>query len=190
MPVLLERIWYEMIGGEYLEILRPPIRQPRNRLAQNKEEALTRAVELAAKRLQHSRQEMNDPELILVVIDADQDPACQLGPKMRDIAQEARRDQNISCVLAVVEFESWFVAGAASLAEYLNLDQDGILPEDPEGQRLGKGWIEKRFQGVKYSETIDQTKLTAKMDLKICRNRSPSFDKLCRELEKAASRAA
>jgi predicted ATPase len=37
---------------------------------------------------------------------------------------------------------------------------------------------------VKYSETIDQPAMTADMDLSLCRRRSPSFDKLCRELEK------
>lgn len=57
------------------------------------------------------------------------------------------------------------------------------MPQDPESQRLGKGWIERRFKGVKYSERVDQPKMTAKLDLNMCRDNSPSFDKLCRELE-------
>ena len=40
--------------------------------------------------------------------------------------------------------------------------------------------------GAKYSESIDQAKLTAHMDLSLCRTRAPSFDKLCRELERFA----
>jgi len=36
----------------------------------------------------------------------------------------------------------------------------------------------------RYAETIDQVRLTTAMDLNLCRSRSKSFDKLCRELEK------
>lgn len=36
--------------------------------------------------------------------------------------------------------------------------------------------------GTKYSETQDQPRMTAQMDLALCRRRCPSFDKLCREL--------
>ena len=68
--------------------------------------------------------------------------------------------------------------------EYLDLDDDRELPEDPEADRSGKGWIEKRFKAVKYSETVDQPKLTAGLDLRLCRKRSPSFDELCRDLER------
>jgi hypothetical protein len=187
LPVLLERVWREIIKGEYIEVLRPPIRQPRNRLALNKDDALKNAVELAAKKLHHSRTALSDPELILILIDADSDPACLLAPKMLQAAQGARKDKNIACVLAVIEYETWFVASAASLGEFLNLDKDLELPKDPELQKLGKGWIQKRFKAGRYSESIDQTKLTAKMDLKMCREKSLSFDKLCRDLEKMAS---
>jgi hypothetical protein len=67
------------------------------------------------------------------------------------------------------------------LTDHLTLDNDP--PADPEQQRCGKGWIEHRFKGPKYSETVDQPRLTAAMDLHLCRQHSPSFDKLCRELE-------
>lgn len=187
LPVLLERVWYDMIQGEYIEVLRPPIRQPRNRLAHNKDDALKNAVELAAKKLHHSRTASSDPEWILILIDADNDPPCQLGPDMLKTAQEARSDKRISCVLSVVEYETWFVASAASLSEFLDLGHDAELPKDPEAQKLGKGWIQKRFKSGRYSESIDQAKLTARMDLDLCRERSLSFDKLCRDLEKMAS---
>ncbi len=123
--------------------------------------------------------------MILILIDADADCARELGPKLLDIARESRRDKSISCVLAVVEYETWFVACATSLAELLNLG-DGELPTDPESHKMGKGWIERRFKGLKYSETVDQPKMTARMDLQMCRARSPSFDKLCRDMEQAA----
>lgn len=184
LPILLERLWYELFRLDYIEIIRPPIRQPRDRLAQNKDDALTRAVGLAAAKL-GAAQQSTDPELILILIDADEDRACELGPKLLELARDSRPDKNISCVLAVVEYETWFVASASSLTEFLNLD-DEVLPSKPEADGMGKGWVEKRFRGVKYSETVDQPKMTAKMDLQTCRDRSPSFDKLCRDLEQVA----
>ena len=52
LPILLERLWYELLQRhESIEIVRPPIRQPRDRLARNKDDALTRAVALAAAKL-------------------------------------------------------------------------------------------------------------------------------------------
>lgn len=183
VPILLQRIWTELIQGEHIDTLRPPIRQPRDRLAKNKDDALVKAVGLAAAKLK-AYSDWTDPELILILIDADKDAPCILGPELLQIAQDARGDKTIACVTANVEYETWFVAAAESLVDYLDLDQDRESPEDPEADRLGKGWIQRRFKGVKYSETVDQPKLTAKFDLRMCRDGSPSFDKLCRDLER------
>lgn len=184
LPILLERVWYEMIRGEFIDVLRPPIRQPRDRLAQNKEDALSRAVALAAAKLR-ATSNSTDPELILILIDADDDLPCVLGPRLLQIARQSRRDKNISCVIANVEYETWFVASANSLQGFLELG-DELPPVDPETQQLGKGWIQKRFKNASYSEAVDQAKLTASMDILVCREKSPSFNKFCRDLEKAS----
>jgi hypothetical protein len=80
-------------------------------------------------------------------------------------------------------YETWFVAAAESLQEYLMLRPGEQVPPNPDAARLGKGWIKQRIRGGKYSETADQAALTSAMDLSLCRTRSHSFDKLCRELE-------
>jgi len=183
VPILLERIWRELLGGEYLAVQRPAIRQPRDRLAQNKDATLSKVIELASRKLAQCLDNLDDPELILVLVDADDDLPCVLAPHMLEIATQARSDKRISVVLAAVEFETWFVAAAESLGEFLDLSKDSELPHDPEVAKLGKRWIEKRFLGVRYSETADQAKFTARMDLQACRDKSRSFDKLCRELE-------
>lgn len=172
--ILLTRIWIEVLGGEYLEVLKP-IRQPRSKLVRKQE--LTRAINLAMLKLGASTS--NDPSLVLVMLDADDDLPCVLGPDLLTIAHESRRDADISCVVVNVEYETWFVASAESLTKYLEV---GDIPAAPEDQRCGKAWIEKRYRGAKYSETVDQPAMTAAMDLERCRSRSPSFDKLCREL--------
>jgi hypothetical protein len=175
--ILLERIWWEILQGDFVRVL-PAIRWPRSELIQARE--LETAIQFAVKKLDQS-QSGTDRRLILVLLDADDDLPCVLGPQLTEMARGRRQDVDITCVVANVEYESWFVAAAPSLGMDLKLEP-GELERKPEQDRLGKGWIEKRFRGT-YKETVDQPALTAKMDLALCRSRSPSFDKLCRELE-------
>lgn len=175
---LLQRIWSELLDGDYVDVVKP-IRWSRGRLVQGSE--LGRAVDLATLKLREAQPQ--ERGMVLILVDADEDLPCELGPGLLREALERRPDVDISCVVANVEYETWFIAAASSLGEYLDLDESAI-PPDPEGQRAGKAWVQKRFRGVKYSETVDQPAMTMKMDLSLCRRRSASFDKLCRELEK------
>ena len=122
--------------------------------------------------------------LILILVDAEED--CQklgpLGPLLLERAKKARGDADIACVIANVMYETWLVAAAESLGKYLDLGGVAV-PADPEGERCGKGWIKQRMKSGKYTETADQAALTAAMDLRLCRKRCCSFDKLCRELK-------
>jgi hypothetical protein len=178
--ILLERLWLEL-GGEYVEILKP-IRSHRTKMTQSPD--LERALGLAVLKLRESLSP--DPRLILILLDADEDLACILGPDLLSRARTHRGDADISCVVATVEYETWFVAAAESLQDFLDLS-DGAVPEAPEASRSGKAWIQRRFKGLKYSPTVDQPSMTRRMDLRQARHRSPSFDKLCRELEKRMS---
>lgn len=185
--MLLDRVWREICGGTQVDVLRP-IREKRNRLGANKDGALSRAV-LLASRLLHAESELAPQvSLILILVDADDDLPCVLGPKLLSDARAARNDLDISCVVANVEYETWFVAAAASLSAFIQLQPGETFPTDPESARLGKGWIKKRFTRLSYSETLDQPRLTAQFDLKECRARSKSFDKLCRELQERFDR--
>jgi hypothetical protein len=172
--VLLERLWHQL-GGEYIGVLRP-LRHPKSQLI-HRSTTLNRAVDLAARKLAS----FSGRHLVLILLDADTDAPCILGPDLLNRARNARSDVDITCVLANVEYETWFIAAAESLSEYLNVPHQ--FPLAPEDVRCGKGWVEKHFKGARYSETLDQPAMTAAMDLTLCRNRCPSFDKLCRELE-------
>jgi hypothetical protein len=176
---LLERVWRELIGGEFLDVLKP-LRSKRHRLV--KEPELQKAVTFAASKLAAT----GGPGCVLVLLDADRDPPCILGPQLLATARKARSNVEIVCIAANVEYETWFVAAAESLTKYLDLGQESV-PENPEQLRLGKHWIAERFKGTRYSETQDQPRMTAAMDLALCRRRSPSFDKLCRELARLAA---
>ncbi|MGD9855928.1 MAG: DUF4276 family protein [Planctomycetaceae bacterium] len=181
VPILLRRICAELMTDVVPYIL-TPIRQPKDRLLANKDACLEKAVNLAVKKLRQFRVP-DAHDLVLVLVDADDQCAAQTGPLTFEIAHKARSDADIAVVLAVPEYETWFVAAAPSLYEFVSIDDPANTPTQPDADRIGKAWIKKHFIGPKYSETVDQPKLTAKMDLTLCRTRSPSFDKLCREME-------
>jgi hypothetical protein len=175
--ILLQRIWAELLGGDYVEVVKP-IRGKRLKLIKTKE--LERALNLALLKLRAT--DFDGRAMVLVLLDADSDLPCTLGPELLSLARGIRADADVSCVIANIEYETWFAAAAESLSEFLDLS--GVTAsEDPERSRHGKGWIQRRFRRTRYSETIDQPAMTKAMDLSLCRRRSPSFDKLCRELE-------
>jgi hypothetical protein len=176
---LLERIWHEVLGGDVIEVLRP-FRQPQGNLLM--EDDLKKAVD--AIKIKLGPDHSNEPrKLVLILFDAEDRCPRDLAPRLLDWARESRSDADIACVLPNPMFETWFVAAAASLSGVNGLANPLAAPEDPEGNRLGKGWLKKQLPR-KYSEPIDQPRFASKMDLHECRAKSPSFDKLCRELEK------
>jgi len=174
---LVTRIWTELLNGEYVRVLRP-IRQPRSKLIQR--DGLLRAIDLASLTL--DEEGSADRRLILVLFDADDDLPCVLAPKLQVMVASERAHLDIAIVLANQEFETWFAAAAESLAAFFDLS---VTPPavDPEAAGQRKGAV-RRWLHNRYSETIDQVRLTAAMDLQLCRSRSKSFDKLCRELER------
>jgi len=181
-PILLRRLWQEL-GGEYIDIVGPPIR--RKRAEFERQQQLEKAIGLAAIKLKHAPS-TGDPAVVLILFDRDpsQQPVCSLGPQSLNWAINAFSHLDIACVVANIEYETWFVAAAESLTRYIKLDANESVPNQPEEQRCGKKWIESRFRGAKYSETQDQPAMTALMDLSQARKRSPSFEKLCRELQR------
>jgi hypothetical protein len=178
---LIQRIWAEVVGGSHAEVLRP-IRVSRGKLVIDEE--LHKATELAVGKLvDHHLTDV--PKLVLLLIDGEGEPACILGPRLLGIVRgSARSGVECTCVIANKMYETWFAAAAASLDSFLDLSGDPELPSDPERDGLGKAWIKQRIRAAKYSETVDQPAMTSVMDLRTCRQRSPSFDKLCRELER------
>ncbi|QEH32156.1 hypothetical protein OJF2_06250 [Aquisphaera giovannonii] len=177
--MLLQRIWYELLGGDSLDVARP-FRFPQGTLL--KEEGLKQAVDTVRIKL--------GPDspggiraLILILLDSEGKCPRELAPRLLAWAKEARTDADIACVLPHPMFETWFAAAAASLAGVNGLPANLPAPDDPEGQSFGKSWLRRQLPR-KYSEPVDQPRFAARMDLAQCRARSPSFDKLCRELER------
>jgi hypothetical protein len=171
-----------LLGGTFADVQKP-IRQPRAHLF--KEEGLARAVGFARIKLDASSVAA-DETLILALFDSNGDCPAVHGPRLLEAVRPVAGSHPVSCVLIKREFETWFVGAAQSLSAYLSLDQ---LPDAPEDEGFGKGWIKHHFMGTSYSETMDQPALAATMSLPDCRRRCPSFDKLCREIERYAPTA-
>ncbi|MGH8981366.1 MAG: DUF4276 family protein [Acidimicrobiales bacterium] len=176
LPALLRRMVPE-IDPDRPVAVRPPIRMGRGLVARANE--LERRVDLAARRVKA------DGGAVLVLFDGDDDCAATLGPALQHRVQECRPDVPSAAVIAVREFEAWYLASAQSLAGRRGLPPDLAAPSDAEAVRDAKGWLqERRTDGLAYSPTIDQPALAGLFDMAAARSHAPSFDKLWREIER------
>lgn len=165
LPVLLRRLrpdWH---------ILRP-IRLVRSRLIEAgtsavKVDVLNRYVQTANAAIA----ERNAEGAILLVYDADDDCARALGPRLREATRQ-RTARRCEAVIAVREFEAWFLAGRCI-----------AWTGDPDSPRDAKGKVREAL-GV-YSETTDQPRLAQQLDLEAART-SRSFCHLLTALDRLA----
>ncbi len=191
---LIDRIWNVHLQGDAMQVLQP-VRRPRHKIlkrvgatlsaAINKSE-LEKAVRYAADKLRHACGP-DDRSLILLLLDADEDCPAEAAPRLIQAAAPFVSLGQFACVLPNPNYETWLVASADSLKGVIEFDPSDHRVRDPETHRVGKGWIQDRMQH--YSETVDQPRLTSRLDVALCRQRSPSFDKLVRELEKQIPRS-
>jgi len=121
---------------------------------------------------------------VFVLIDADDDCPAELGPRLLARARAARPDRKIAIVLAKREFEAWFLAAASSLAGRRGLPDEFESPLDPETVRDAKGKLGTRNPHRPYRATSDQAAFAALFDMKVAREKSPSFDKFWREADR------
>jgi hypothetical protein len=176
LPILLRRIGQRIDPERFIDV-RQPIRGHRSKLTRRSE--AERFLQLAVQKLGHEKGS------VLVLIDADDDCAATLGPELVQVCQDLRPGLPVSVVLAVMEYEAWFLAAAQSLRGCRGLPDDLDPPDSPESFRDAKGWIQsRRIDGLAYGETTDQPALTAIFDLDQARATSASFDKLWRDVER------
>ncbi|RKG63330.1 DUF4276 family protein [Corallococcus sp. CA054B] len=169
-PILVRRLTQWLAPEVHPEVLLPH-RIPRGQLV--KEDELRRAIELTARKV-------GDDGRILVLLDADKDLPCVLGPRLLTWARAQRSNRIISVVVAQCEYEAWFLTAAKSLRGQRGLPASLDAPPQPERIRDAKGWLGSHMPSG-YSETIDQPALTSVFDLEAAR-RADSFDKLVRDM--------
>lgn len=175
LPILLRRIANELLGR--YDVVFPPGRV-HNRGGLTCPGGIENILERTIARTRGA-------DRILILLDADDDCPARLGPELQSRAAAARPDKRVAVVLANREYEAWFLAAAPSLAGHRGLADDLAAPADPEKPRGCKEWLsDRRTDGKSYRPTVDQAALTAVFDLALARSNAPSFDKLCREVER------
>ena len=185
---LLHRIWSGLLlRPERLHVLNV-LRKPRTGLVHPNGVLLAEQIEKAAVRLAaRLQEEAGSRSLILVALDAERDCPAQLGRALQARATAARSDVAISCVLAKEMFENWIVAGASTLGGILGLPVHIPARTNVEDMN-GATWLDQQLRSVrgnaKYEKADFAIHFVQAMNLSEARDNSPSFDKLCRELEK------
>jgi hypothetical protein len=162
VPVLVRRIVQRAFPNLLFITPRPPFKIQRSRITHREE--LQKAIELFAPHVRGRG-------FILIVVDADDDPPCVLGPRVRELARRA--DIAIEVAVATREFESWFIAAAPSLPGVAG--SAGPAPAAVEDIRGAKEWLSRRL-GRTYKETTDQELFSRALDLDMAMA-APSFRK-------------
>lgn len=185
---LLHRVWHELLARpERLQVLEP-FRGHRDSFTQADGKVLGDTVVKGLLKLRSaSQKEPEAKSLLLILLDAEAECPATLAPRLLDTARRAAPpDSPIACVLAKRMLENWIVAGCSTLAGVNGLPDPLASHSTPEDCG-GASWIDQQLRSLdksrKYTKTIDAKVFISKMDLQACQDNSPSFDKLCRELE-------
>jgi hypothetical protein len=187
IDTLLHRVWHELLcSTDRLQVVEP-FRGQRDSLTHPKGETLTDSVQKAyLKLLAKSKKDPAAQTLLLILLDAERDCPATLAPRLLEVARKALpANAPVACVLAKSMLENWIVAGASTLAGVNGLP-DPLPTDDAPEDGSGANWLERQLRSKdrarKYKKTVDAEVFVRAMNLSDCRAKSPSFDKLCREL--------
>ena len=172
---LIENIIASSAGAVYPRIMRP-VRAHWGSMV-NKAEDLERYAAAALR-------EGGPDARLLVLLDADDRCPAELGPRLR--RQLAVRFPNnlVSVSIANREYESWFIASAESIAGHIGATPSPALPDNIEEIRGAKGWLTQNLLSRRYDPIDDQPAFSTYIDVALARQRSRSFDRFCREIER------
>lgn len=173
VPELLRRLAAEVTPG-ILPQVNPPIRIKVGSFLRDPG-YLNRYVALAA-----GKAAQGGEGLVLILLDCEDECPGQLGPRLLEQARQVRPDVPCLVVLAHREYETWFLAAAASLRGKRGLPENLETPKDPETVRDAKGWLGKRMAGG-YDPVVDQAAFTNLFDLGMA-STVPSFKRFVERL--------
>lgn len=161
LPALIGRIAREQFGEEVI-CLRPH-RVPRGKMT--KPEELQRALRVQVQRT-------GSRGGAVVLLDADKDVPQRLRSELQTVADGVSTSTVV--VVAVREFEAWFLAGIESLRVHKNMRSDATYPSDPEAKRDCKKAL-AIFMTESYAEVRHQVAFCSLLDLTVTASRSASF---------------
>lgn len=122
---------------------------------------------------------------LFVLMDADDDCPAELGPRLSQRLASRFPGIPISINIANSEYETWFIASLESIAHTAGITQSPILPRHVEGIRGAKEWLSGRMsRGNPYDPINHQASFSSHIDVPLARQRSQSFNRFCREVER------
>ncbi len=127
---------------------------------------------------------------LIVLFDADADDDCPaaLGPLLHERLVTRFPNNPVSVSLANREYENWFIASLETIAESAGIAPSTSVPTNSEHIRGAKEWLSRRMpRGISYKPKNDQVRLTTAINVPLARQRSQSFDRFCREVERLLS---
>lgn len=169
VPILLRRL-LSQIPDTNVDVARP-FRVRRSQVV--KPGQIERAIKLV----------MADREnlcAILVLLDADGDRPCVLGPRLLARCQRST-NLPVTVVLATRETEAWFLGAGSSLRGVRGVNNTMIDHTDAEEITNPKASLNRQMNG-RYLVVDDQPALMARMDLDAAHTNCSSFRKLKRDL--------
>jgi len=119
---------------------------------------------------------------LLVVFDADRDPACELGPRSLSRIAEVVNIPAKVCI-AIRTYENWIMASAETVLE------EGCPLAEPEGKGAIHS-VKKALKPRAYVKPRDQPALSSSIDFDLARQRCPSFSRFLAAIDEMALAAA
>jgi Domain of unknown function (DUF4276) len=175
IPILIRRIFAEI--HVYDADILTPIRAARDRLLKPSDNELSRKLDLAVAKLEAK------PGVLLLVLDSEGTCPVHIVQGLEQRALELRSDFHLYIVVAHRMYETWFLAGASSIAGQQDLPGDIPDHSTPEDVQGAKRWITDRMGGNRaYSPTTDQAGFSATFDMTAARRNCRSFDKFYRTI--------
>ncbi|AZQ69132.1 DUF4276 family protein [Silicimonas algicola] len=182
LPVLVRRILYERLGI-FDFLVEAPYRMARSRIALFGEE-LSKAVRLGRGKVLDGAGRGG----IIILLDADDDCPKDLQDKFQIYIEEIGIDVPVAFVAANREYEAWFICCAEDLRHHKLILNNAQNHQNAETVRDAKGHFERHVMvpEASYSETIEQEKFSAIINLDNVGVACRSFQKLCKEIERLA----
>jgi len=116
---------------------------------------------------------------LIVLFDADKDPACELGPEALSRISSCV-DVPVKVCLAVREYENWIMASAETVFNNVT------ALEDPEGKGAVHA-IKQALQPRAYVKPRDQPALSHLIDFGLARDRCPSLNRFLTIIDELAA---
>jgi hypothetical protein len=116
---------------------------------------------------------------VLVVLDADSDFSCELGPGLLERSIDAAQGKPVLVALAERNFEDWLYASAETLELGVEFDAN----------KSGLGQVIQALRPTKYVKPTWQPRLASRMDVRLAMSRQASLARMLTRFEEMRASA-